>query len=77
MSDSNKGRVLTLVVTIQDPEAAKAIWDTHVNGGTVSGFRIDSIANEDQLQQLDNCMEYLTEDQLEEFTAQMYKKAGR
>lgn len=59
--NDNKGRVLTLVVTIEDPEAAKAIWDTHGEGKLLSGFRIDVIANGDQVSLCEDAMAMLPE----------------
>ena len=44
---SNVNRVLTLVVEIKDPEQAKAIWDTHLKGELLSGFRVNKISDGD------------------------------
>lgn len=41
---SNVGRVLTLVVVIEDAEAAKAIWNTHIEHKTIAGCKIRCIA---------------------------------
>jgi len=64
---SNKGRVLTLVITIKDPEAAKAIWDIHQDGvNLLSGFAVDKIAEGDVINQRDEVIkerEYLKRNQ--------------
>lgn len=49
-------RVLTLVVTVQDAEKAKWIWENHLNGaGSVqeNGVHVTAIANGDRLDKLD------------------------
>lgn len=48
MSNNNQNRVLTLVVTITDPEAAKWIWEAHKKPG-LHGVAVSIIANGDQV----------------------------
>lgn len=64
MSD-NKGRVITVVLTIQDPERAKSIWDRHMDGTLLKGCTVDCIANGDQVDLCERAMELLPEHKAE------------
>jgi hypothetical protein len=69
---SNKGRTITVVLTIDDPEAAKAIWERHMDDGLLAGCRVGSIANGDQLEKLEEAIGMMTEEQAEEFQFHQY-----
>lgn len=60
---SNVGRVLTLVVCIEDAEAAKAIWDTHIKHENLAGCKIRCIAEGNSVEEAElreRYVEYLT-----------------
>lgn len=56
---SNKGRVLTLVVTVEDEKMANDIWYIHGVGGLLSGCRVIGIADGDYMEDLDLQKNYL------------------
>jgi hypothetical protein len=58
---SNIGRILTLVVKIEDAEQAKAIWDTHLKGGLLSGFRVNKIADGDSILKTEQLIDELVD----------------
>lgn len=86
MNGNNKGRVLTLRVTITDPEKASWIWKSHLEDDNPHGVKVGAIANDNIFKQRDKFEEVLErifkeydddfiydiQDELDEFEKEVY-----
>jgi len=59
MSDDNNNlpRKLTLVVTVDDPEASRWIWENHLKNEAFHGVKIDRISSDDMLTKLEDTLD--------------------
>jgi len=55
-----KGRVITAVLQIEEPEASKAIWDAHMEG-LVAGCKVLSLGNGDVYKERDEAHDLLSD----------------
>lgn len=67
---TNLGRVLTIRVTITDPEAAKWIWDAHKESDHKCGVRVGALFDGDLFEEhekFEDCLDRLLDNYDDEF----------